>query len=292
MATKEEGAAHEPVFILAGQSNMAGRCDASAIPKEYVHDGSIHIHGGVVFQICWSNDCNFGDGGSNSNGKWLNLQPQPSPGLGISCFGPEIALATALGPRLYQIGVRRAHFIKFAMGSTNLHSNWDPRNDKSVGKPNEVGYYKQFIEFCISAIQKLEEEPCANNQKELTGLFWLQGESDSSKAKDANSYLANFKNFVSLVRIDLNAPRLQIVTSPVVWRAKKLHVVNKALMEAGNGEVEGCVCIDPLDIEKFGVQPEKAGPCAFHLTADGVCDIGHRMGKAVLLDSTIFATGS
>jgi hypothetical protein len=56
----------------------------------------------------------------------------------------------------------------------------------------------------------------------LVGMFWLQGESDSSRAKDANAYLANFSRLVEAIRCDLDVPNLPVVVSPVVWpRGKK-----------------------------------------------------------------------
>lgn len=33
--------------------------------------------------------------------------------------------------------------------------------------------------------------------RQLWGMFWLQGESDSSKAKDANAYLSTFNLFIA-----------------------------------------------------------------------------------------------
>ena len=127
----------EPIFILAGQSNMAGRCDARELPE--------HLKAAPLdFRICWDLDRNFGEGCS-SNNEFLPLQTQYSPGLDMNLFGPEIALAHALSPRLQAVGVKRAHFIKFALGSTNLHTNWNPSNAVTSGKMSDIGYYPQYV---------------------------------------------------------------------------------------------------------------------------------------------------
>lgn len=202
----------------------------------------------------------------------------------MTTFGPELAIAAALGPRLFKIGVRRAFFVKFAMGSTNLYSNWNPNNNNrdEPSRPSEIGYYTRFIHFCKGAIEQISNNPNssagATRNKRLVGMFWLQGESDSSKAKFARSYLPNFQSLVGAIRADLTCPDLSIVASPVVWSRKHVKVVNAALKEA-EVELENYVCIDELDDKVFGVQGNEAGPCAGHLTAEGVVNVGRRMGE-------------
>ena len=74
--------------------------------------------GSIGFFLSWNNDCNIGaDKGSTSQEEWLPLQCQPSPGLGFTGFGPEMGMAERLGLRLRERGIRRAHLLKFAMGT-------------------------------------------------------------------------------------------------------------------------------------------------------------------------------
>lgn len=118
----------EPVFLLAGQSNMAGRCDGRDLP----------------------------------------------------------------------------------FGSTNLHCNWNPNNtNDDHPKPNQKAYFRRFIQFCQSALAEDTKNDGAAlagppRKKKLVGMFWLQGEGDSTKTKDANSYLSNLQSFVDAVRHELD----------------------------------------------------------------------------------------
>ena len=259
---------------------MAGRCDAAQLP-EAAKPSALE---GIDFRMCWDVDRNFGEG-CDSGGKFEPLQAQHSPGLEIDIFGPEMALAHSLSPRLKAIGIQRAYFIKFAMGSTNLHTNWNPTNKNTEGKMHTIGYYPRFLEFCKASLAslQLQEQPDQGIDRPLSGMFWLQGESDSSKAKDANAYLANFQLFAKTFREDMLAPDMPIVVSHVVWNGKKVHVVNAALEKAGESAVDDCVSVDPLDKNEYGVQGADAGICADHLTATGLCEVGRRMGVAMRL---------
>ncbi|CAB9498929.1 expressed unknown protein [Seminavis robusta] len=256
---------------------MAGRCDATELPECLKPTEIQDVH----FRMCWDNDHNLGEG-CNSSAKFESLQAQHSPGLEMDIFGPEMALAHALSPRLKQQGIQQAYFIKFAMGSTNLHSNWNPSNQNSEGKMATIGYYPRFLDFCKTSLASLREEQ-PDVDRPLGGMFWLQGESDSSKAKDANAYLANFQHFTKTFREDMASPDMLVVVSPIIWSGKKVHVVNDALQQAGNSALEHCVCIDPLDKDEFDVQGAEAGLCAGHLTATGLCEVGRRMGEAMPL---------
>lgn len=276
----------EPIFILAGQSNMVGRCDEAFLPDPFQPSMSKDVD----FRLCWDNDHNFGEGCS-SNGEFRSLQAQHSPGLQMELFGPEMGLARTLEPRLVGMGIQRAHFIKFSMGSTSLHTNWNPSNAISEGKMTDIGYYETFLKYCQDSLDTLmvdqgDNSDCSTKiqNRKLCGFFWLQGESDSSKAKDANAYLSNFKHFAQTFREDLGHSNLPIVVSPVVWHGKKVNLVNEAL-ERAESEIEHCTCVDRLDSGVFGVQGENAGVCTGHLTPDGLCEIGRRMGEAISLSA-------
>jgi hypothetical protein len=299
----------EPVFLLGGQSNMAGRRDGQYLPFGHpcwVDTGTTSPSTNTAqkkrpLTLCWDIDCNFGvENGSHSSGEWRPLQCQYSPGLQRHLFGPEMGLVESLCRRVdeKEDGVTTTsspplHFLKFAMGSTNLHSNWNPNNTKDDhAKPNQRAYFRRFIQFCQSALAEdtMSDDGAAHavlpRKKKLVGMFWLQGEGDSTKAKEANSYLTHLQSFLDAVRCELNVPNLPIVVSPIVWKGKYAHVVNQALKDAGSGAVTNCICIDPLDASKVGVQQSGEPSCVAtdHLTADAILDIGRRMGESIPLD--------
>lgn len=83
------------------------------------------------------------------------------------------------------------------------------------------------------------------------------------------------------IRRDLHCPDLPIVVSPLVWpNGKKTKIVNENLRKAAE-TIAPCRCIDALDPSLAKVQTSNADPCAGHLTAEGVTDIGIRMGEAI-----------
>ena len=74
----------EPVFLLAGQSNMAGRCTEEDLPTTTINPD-------IDINFRFNNDSNFGDA---VVGGWGPLQCQgPSPAIGKKLFGPEFGLA-------------------------------------------------------------------------------------------------------------------------------------------------------------------------------------------------------
>jgi Carbohydrate esterase, sialic acid-specific acetylesterase len=149
----------------------------------------------------------------------------------MDIFGPEMALAHTVTPRLKTLGIRRAYFIKFAMGSTNLHSNWNPSNSASSGRAAEIGHYQKFLKFTKDSLASCGDLS-SQNQQQISGMFWLQGESDSSKAKDANAYLSNLQHFIEMIRRDIECPNMPVVVSPIRWHGKKVKVINQALKQA------------------------------------------------------------
>merc|ERR1719271_484653 len=76
----------------------------------------------------------------------------------------------------------RIYFIKFAMGSTNLHEDWRP------GGP----YFSELVEFVRRMLQRVEDLERISAAKEaattdamiqrsvaIDGFFWNQGDSDA-----------------------------------------------------------------------------------------------------------------
>ena len=134
----------EPVYLLAGQSNMAGRCQERELSTDLLSPSPVPVN------FCYGNDSNFGQ---TSVGDWGDLRGQPSSGLGKTLFGPEFGLAETLASRCWEgkNGCQRVHFLKFVMGSTNLHSNWNPGNVAATEtegvKPGFRAHYQEFISF-------------------------------------------------------------------------------------------------------------------------------------------------
>eukprot|EP01090_Pellita_catalonica_P009287 TRINITY_DN20347_c0_g1_i1.p1 TRINITY_DN20347_c0_g1~~TRINITY_DN20347_c0_g1_i1.p1 ORF type:complete len:250 (+),score=39.10 TRINITY_DN20347_c0_g1_i1:96-845(+) len=237
------------VFVLAGQSNMVGRAKAQTLPTE-LRSPPKNV------QMMYQNDLNFGKPGKSK--KWGPLKPQHSPGLNITHFGPEIAIGHGLA-KLYPD--KKIYFIKFAMGSTNLHTNWNPATT------SKDGYYSIFADYVNSNIKTIKDKDVT-----LGGIFWYQGSSDCSKPKDANAYQANLSTFITAVNKDITLADKAI---PIVGglisskKCKKRATVNTAMTNVA-AEPENCFAIvNTDDLDFLGD--------AIHLTGPSLCKLGERM---------------
>lgn len=191
-------------------------------------------------QIMWNNDGNFGEPNTSA---WTHLQPQQS------VHGPH------LGPEATLRVEPRAHFIKFGMGSTKIGDHWHPETGE---------HYQRFLSF----VRQARDAVPAPSQ--LCGFFWLQGESDTGAAKTANAYQENLIQFVTRFRSDLGVSDLPFVASHVVWKGKKIDVVNGAISAA-------CDKLQPAawtSAEGFTVAEDD------HLDTKSVLEVGNRMSRA------------
>nr|XP_043617564.1 probable carbohydrate esterase At4g34215 [Erigeron canadensis] len=166
------------IFILAGQSNMAGR-------------------GGVVNDK-WDG---YVPPESSPNPKILRLtadltwQPATEPlHRDIDYFracgvGPGMAFANSLLKRDSSIGV--VGLVPCAVGGTNI-TEWAPKGQ----------LYNQLIQRANAALQ---------GGGTIKGLLWYQGESDTVTREDAQLYKRRLERFFDHVRSDLLLPNLPIV---------------------------------------------------------------------------------
>merc|ERR1719174_31617 len=131
----EDGCKSVPVFILAGQSNMVGRGKPSDLLGEVVDAVS-------QCSLCYDHDRNFADKVNQPHlaiKGWGPLTPDAQYSYGGQCthFGPEFGIASYLG---YPV-----QFAKFAMGSTTLHTDWQPQGS----------YFRELVKFVKHAIKNV-----------------------------------------------------------------------------------------------------------------------------------------
>ena len=184
------------VFLLAGQSNLAGRAPgeelapdamASAVMLDYV--------------------CSFGAATAepgppepHRSGGWGPLQPAPkhasTPG---THFGPEIGFGRTLAARWPE---RRIAIIKHGRGATNLAEDWNP--EATTGRQ----YYREFVAQARTVFERLRAE---GTPFELAAFVWCQGNADSTRREWAEAYDANLRNLLARVRKDFDAPTLPVL---------------------------------------------------------------------------------
>jgi len=249
---------HNPalVFILAGQSNMAGRAPGSELPAEAR---------GNLPSARLDYVCSFGEeavaGPPNRSEAWVSVTPQPQHWntMGAHC-GPEIGLAYGLATRFPG---RRIYLIKHGRGATNLAVDWDP--DARLGRH----LYQDFLSQVRRALARLE------TQKEyfrLAGLAWAQGEADATHADWAAKYGANLDYLVARIRHDVGASLLPVVIIRTGKSDPRLKFVD-AVRTAQEHFVDSDSCAALLSTDDAGLMD------ACHYDAAGQWMIGLRLAE-------------
>jgi len=183
------------VYLLAGQSNMAGRGNAAELPPELRSP---------LADIPFFYETDFGRDRtttppSRSDG-WTTLRPQPRrPSVPADHFGPEISFGRRI--REIETGVHHA-IIKVAYGGTDLVRDWCP------GSRDGLGCYARMMETANEALQSLPSS-------HMAALVWMQGEADAMDEAKADAYEDNLLRFIEKLRGDLTAPDLRVIVGRI-----------------------------------------------------------------------------
>ena len=195
-------AADTKLFLLGGQSNMAGVGGYETddpLPAEYnVSPPNVKFwdygtpqpvtgkYGTFVYP--WVGD------------HWVDLQG--GFGHSSSYFGPEVSF----GHRLHELFPNDdVYLVKEGISSADLAVDWNP---------NGTGWvYNRFKERVNAALANLR---AAGLDPEIAGMIWMQGESDALNSSYAQSYAANLENFIGKVRSDFDAPEMPFVMGRIL----------------------------------------------------------------------------
>ncbi|MGE4563577.1 MAG: sialate O-acetylesterase [Victivallaceae bacterium] len=171
-----------PVILLIGQSNMDGRNDIASVPA--VLQG---INPTVRLQY---NDTS-----------WRQLRPGNSGLLlpsGIIFFGPEISFGAEI-PAAFP-DRKTIYLLKSSRGGTSM-SQWRP--------PGGEQY-----QLLIKRLNKLLADTTQDNP-DVVGAVWMQGESDSTETGMAEQYEENLTGMIAALRRELGKPELPFVIGQV-----------------------------------------------------------------------------
>ncbi|MBT3381281.1 MAG: hypothetical protein HN742_06715 [Lentisphaerae bacterium] len=163
------------VFVLMGQSNMAGAARAAELKAPYnsKHD-RIRI---------WA------------NGRWEYFVPRQRS-------GPGVAMAHQLAEFWPNdtIGI-----IKVAVGGTGIRAferNWSKERAERTFDGKKGPLYQDLM----NAVAEAKEV----SKPVFSGLVWKQGAADGTRKDLADEYHDTFKRLVSDVRNDLSAPDMPV----------------------------------------------------------------------------------
>ena len=240
--TKETGAKSKTVkvFLLGGQSNMAGIGSVSKLKAPYTETST------TVTAFL--------------DGKWQFLKPgmldKKKKG---TRFGPEVSFAHSMGLAYPSEDIR---LVKYAVGGTNLYQQWSP---KTKGKQ-----YLGFMKHARAAIQDLEK---SGTKYEIAGMLWLQGEADANKGK-GDLYETNLTAFITHMRKEFKTPEMPFILARIRDHFGKESGHNKMVRDAQEkvaDEMKNVTCFDTDDCSM-----KNAG----HYNAAGYVVIGKRFTEA------------
>jgi len=148
------------VFLLGGQSNIAGRAAASGLPPELqAAQGDVLLYEGSALGV---------------------LAPKSD-----GTFGPEITFGRTIADALPDDNFA---FIKYGVGGTDLYNDWDP----STG-----GTYSTFRTKVTNGLAALQS---GGNTTEIVGMLWVQGERDAKANRTTAQYEVDLVEFIADVR--------------------------------------------------------------------------------------------
>ena len=236
------------VYLLAGQSNMAGYGQTVSLPP------SLRVAQDDAF-VYWS-----------QRPSWVGLQP--SSDLGTRFMGPEVTFGRALADATG----RPAYLIKHAVGGTDLANFWDP--GIAPDDPNMGEGYRVFSQTVSEALAALEAQGLT---PVVRGMVWMQGESDAVSATSAAAYADNLSALVARVREDTGVAFLPFVAAQIDCRS-----VCDAHRDAVNAAM---VAVAEADAQVFTFPTEDLSRYPFdawHYQGPGVRALGRRFAARLL----------
>jgi hypothetical protein len=185
-------------FILAGQSNMVGQGKASELAPAYHR-----VPNNVEFYY---------------NGYKAPLNR-------FKHFGPEIGFAHEISRYFPHDKIK---LIKFAVGGTSLFA-WDPIWNANKAHSTRNGSAGPLFKKLIKTVNIQFD----SNIDKLSGILWMQGETDAKYLTAAKQYAGNLNRFVNALRSKLHSPNSVFImgsvnpplslfpSTPIVQRAQR-----------------------------------------------------------------------
>ncbi|XP_028767669.1 probable carbohydrate esterase At4g34215 [Neltuma alba] len=232
------------IFILSGQSNMAGRGGVIRHPHNHKQ------WDGIVPPECRS------DPSILRLSAHLRWEPAAEPlhadiDTGKVCgVGPGMSFANAVRQHA---GGGMMGLVPCAVGGTAI-KEW-ARGEK---------LYEEMVERA--------RESAKTKGSEIKALLWYQGESDALTEHDAESYRVNMEKLIHNVREDLHLPSLPIIQVAIASGDERY--IEKVREAQKSIDLPKVVCVDAK-----GLQLKEDN---LHLTTEAQVQLGRMLADAYL----------
>ncbi|XP_023553837.1 probable carbohydrate esterase At4g34215 [Cucurbita pepo subsp. pepo] len=203
---------NKQIFILSGQSNMAGRggvlkklhrWDGVVPPEAQPHPSIFRLSAKLHWEVAHEP---------------LHADIDTKKTCGV---GPGMAFANGVRERVGTVAL-----VPCAVGGTAI-KEW-ARGEK---------LYEDMVKRARHSVK---------DGGEIRAILWFQGESDTSTEHDADAYQGNMEAFVANVRRDLALPSLPIIQVALASGVKYIEKVREAQLGM---RVENVVCVDAKGLE-------------------------------------------
>jgi hypothetical protein len=180
-----------PVFLLSGQSNMAGMqalvSDLTADQKKTVDSVMIHMDA---------------EGDAAKRGKWLTL----GPGFGSSSsnLGPELFFGRTLADSMKT----KIALIKDAVSGAPLGTAQNGYLSPSSNNGNGGTLYKNMMTHIDAAMKSFDT---TKYTPRWAGFVWLQGETDAINQSQTDAYETNLTNLIKDIRAKTKVEDLPVI---------------------------------------------------------------------------------
>ncbi len=239
------------VFILAGQSNMAGSGQSDELPVEYQT--------------------------SPSNVRVLGRRGQLEPLMPQGRFGPDVSFSHALAKAWPD---RTIVIVKHAVGGTSALAwspNWSEEQARITGNERNGPLYDRLM----ARVKPLMER----EDVEIVAMLWAQGGRDARFEQAAKEYKENLKKIIEAVRRDVGNPRLPFLLAQTVDAPPRafpyIETVRKAQQEISK-EVPGTRLISSDKLAKHRDN--------IHFNTEGQIELGKRFARALLVLARMILT--
>ncbi|KAL9231741.1 hypothetical protein vseg_006929 [Gypsophila vaccaria] len=237
------------IFILAGQSNMAGRGGVITDHHHHHHHHKKHWDGVVP----------------------LECKPHPT----ILRLTADLTWEVAHEPLHADIDHKKTCGVGPGMAFAN--------RVRESGACGEVGVVPCAVggtairewargEELYEGMVRRAKASLEGEGGEIKGVLWYQGESDTLKECDVLVYEDNMETFVGNVREDLSLPSLPLIQVALASGEKKyIDKIREAQLSI---KLPNVVCVDAKGL--------KLNPDNLHLTTEAQVQLGHMLADAYL----------